>query len=110
MMAMGFFIRDQMKNDSALVETDFRTVNHGKGVKEGSNPALHIRRPPAVNPSFGKLSLKRGVFPMREVSSRDNIQMAIEDERSATSSPSFLSDEVPSAFWRENGFDSETHL
>jgi hypothetical protein len=55
-------------------------------------------------------SLKRGILPLGRIPGRDDIQMAIENEPSPASPPSFLSQEVPSSFWRENGFDFETRL
>jgi hypothetical protein len=79
-------------------------------MNERGNPALHIGCPPTINPSFGKFSPKRGIFPLRRISRRDHIEMAIEDECSSTSPPSSFGYEVPSPFWRENGLGFETHL
>jgi hypothetical protein len=64
-MTMGFFIRDQMENDSALMEMNFRTVNHREGMNERGNPTLHIRCPTAVNPSLVEFSPKRRKLPFR---------------------------------------------
>ena len=66
--------------------------------------------PHDVNPSLVEFSLERGISPLGGISSGDNVQMPIEDESSTTFSPTSLSNDIPSSFWREVSVDTEAHL